>query len=160
MKKTILRWTWYVFLICIVVALLNLPTTISYITCYSDYRALNKGEVSRYGKYLSTFVLDPDKDFEYDEGASISAELTPSETAELQEILSRIQHSWLLPPKRFPTEENNRWIGISQYVRLYPTHYEIERLCATCPGYREIFADLEQLAEEIRDRYAGVPSTP
>ena len=143
MKKTILRWIWYVFLICIVVALLNLPTTVSYITCYSDYRALNKGEVSRYGKYLSTFVLDPDKDFEYDE-----------------EILSRIQHSWLLPPKRFPTEENNRWIGISQDVRLYPTHYEIERLCATCPGYREIFADLEQLAEEIRDRYAGMPSTP
>ena len=44
-------------------------------------------------------------------------------------------------------------------IYLYPTDYEMGYLCATCPGYREIFEDMNRLAEEIRDRYADVPRT-
>ena len=170
MKKTILRWIWYVFLICIIVALLNLPTVLSYVSYWEDFVELNQGEglpPTRIAHVYGMFVYDvSDGEAVYNEQASFhsnswSKPVTDEDLQRVQEILSRIRYSIVLPPQKFPTEKNNRYVYVEDpVIHFYPTHYSVSGLYATCPGYREIFADLEQLAEEIRDRYAGVPSTP
>ena len=61
MKKTILRWIWYVFLICIIVALLNLPTVLSYVSYWEDFVELNQGEglpPTRIAHVYGMFVYD------------------------------------------------------------------------------------------------------
>lgn len=164
MAKKALRLFIYFLLICLAAALLNFNTTLSYILNYGSYRELNQGNGLKEVRN-SLFLYAFDEELEYDEeasfGTSLEAPLTEEDKGRIQETLSRIRHSWLIPPQRVPTEKNDRYIYLEYPdIYLYPTHYEMGYLCAVCPGYREIFVDLEQLAEEIRDRYpdeTGVP---
>lgn len=163
MAKKALRLFVYFLLICLAVALLNFKTTLSYILNYESYRELSQGNGLKEVRN-SLFLYAFDKDLEYNEdasfGTSLEAPLTEEDKDRIQEILSRIRHSWLIPPQKVPTAKNDRYVYMGYPdIYLYPTHYEMGYLCATCPGYREIFEDMNRLAEEIRDRYADVPRT-
>lgn len=163
MVKKALRLFVYFLLICLAVALLNFKTTLSYILNYESYRELNQGNGLKEVRN-SLFLYVFDEEMEYDQeasfGTSLEAPLTEEDKDRIQEILSRIRHSWLIPPQKVPTAKNDRCVYIEYPdIYLYPTHYEMGYLCATCPGYREIFEDINLLAKEIRDRYADVPRT-
>lgn len=163
MVKKALRLFVYFLLICLAVALLNFKTTLSYILNYESYRELNQGNGLKEVRN-SLFLYVFDEELEYDQeasfGTSLEAPLTEEDKDRIQEILSRIRHSWLIPPQKVPTAKNDRCVYIEYPdIYLYPTHYEIGYLCATCPGYREIFEAMNLLAKEVRDRYADVPRT-
>lgn len=119
MAKKALRLFIYFLLICLVVALLNFKTTLSYILNYESYRELNQGNGLKEVRN-SLFLYAFDEDLEYDEeasfGTSLEAPLTEEDKDRIQEILSRIRHSWLIPPQKVPTAKNDRYdlYGISR----------------------------------------------
>ena len=112
MAKKALRLFIYFLLICLVVALLNFKTTLSYILNYESYRELNQGNGLKEVRN-SLFLYAFDEDLEYDEdasfGTSLEAPLTEEDKNRIQEILSGIRHSWLIPPQKVPTAKNDRY---------------------------------------------------
>ena len=91
MAKKALRLFIYFLLICLVVALLNFKTTLSYILNYESYRELNQGNGLKEVRN-SLFLYAFDEDLEYDEeasfGTSLEAPLTEEDKNRIQEILS------------------------------------------------------------------------